>query len=156
MARGVRWTLPVRRALLPSILPTRAGQPLLCRQPLQATARGGRLLRAPALGTMPPMRWTAQKSEQFQALRRAEGQGLLAEEDRVALDGLLADLDADEAEALEPAGEKLDARAQAMDAERAELDSKAGELERHIAELRTTVESTTDDIQRLSGSKHKA
>jgi hypothetical protein len=88
------------------------------------------LLGDPAPGTMAPMRWTEQKSEQFQALRHVEAQGRLTEEDRVALGGLLADLDADEAEALRPAGERLDAQARAMDAERADLDVKAEELER--------------------------
>jgi uncharacterized sporulation protein YeaH/YhbH (DUF444 family) len=111
------------------------------------------------------MRWTEHKSEQFQALRRAEAQGLLAEEDRVALDGLLADLDADEAEALRPANERLDARAEAMGAERAELDSKAGELERiareeegllaearaYVARLRQRSAALAEDFRRVTG-----
>ena len=111
------------------------------------------------------MRWIAQKSEQFQALRNAEAQGRLTEAERVALDGLLADLDADEAEALRPVGERLDAKARAMDAEKAELDVKLGELERiaqeeesllaearaYVARLRQRSAALAEDFQRVTG-----
>ena len=123
------------------------------------------MLRNPAAGTMARMAWTEHKSEQFQALRRAEAQGRLTEEDRVVLDGLLADLDADEADALRPADERLDAQARAMDAERAELDIKAGELERiareeegllaearaYVARLRQRSAALAEDFRRVTG-----
>lgn len=83
------------------------------------------------------MSWSERKSEQFKALRLAEARGTLTEKERMVLDGLLAELDAEEAEALRPADEHLDAQARAMDAERAELDLKAGELERIAREEAT-------------------
>jgi hypothetical protein len=111
------------------------------------------------------MSWTERKSEQFQALRRAEAQGRLTEAERVVLDGLLADLDADEAEALRPAGERLDAQTRAMDAERTELDGKARELERiareeetllaearaYVAQLRQRSAALAEDLSRVMG-----
>ncbi len=141
---------------------------LLGRQPRQAPRVLDTriwLLRDPVSGTMVLMTWTEHKSEQFQTLRRAEAQGHLTEEDRVALDRLLADLDADEAEALRPTDERLDARAQAMDAERAELDIKAEELERiareeegllaearaYVARLRQRSAALAEDFRRVTG-----
>lgn len=133
-------------------------------EPGERISRVG-LLQAPASDTMPLMRWSEHKSEQFQALRRAEAQGRLTEEDRLALDGLLADLDDDEAEALRPADEQLDVRARAMDAERAELEIKAGELERiareeagllaearaYVAQLRQRSAALAEDFRRVTG-----
>jgi hypothetical protein len=111
------------------------------------------------------MSWSEQKSAQFQALLRAEAQGRLTEAERMVLDGLLADLDADEAEALRPANEQLDAQARAMDAERAELDVKAGELARiareeetllaegqaYVARLRQRSAALAEDFWRVMG-----
>lgn len=111
------------------------------------------------------MRWNEQKSAQFQALRDAEAHGRLTEAERVTLDGLLADLDADEAEALQPAGERLDAQARAMDAEKAELDLRAKELDRiaqeeeallnearaFVARLRQRSAALAEDFRRVTG-----
>ena len=111
------------------------------------------------------MSWNERKSEEFKALRRAEAQGRLTEVERVALDGLLAELDADEAEALRPANEQLDAQVRAMDAERAELDVKARELERiareeetllaeaqvYVARLRQRSAALAEDFSRVMG-----
>lgn len=95
------------------------------------------------------MSWTERKSEELKALRRAEARGRLTEMERVALDGLLAELDVDEAEALRYAGERLDAQARAMDAERAELDVKAGELERIAREEETLLAEAQAYVTRL-------
>ena len=59
-----------------------------------------RLASAAAWGTLGLMRWTPQKSQRFQELRRAEVHGTLTDVDGAELEALLADLDADEAEAL--------------------------------------------------------
>jgi hypothetical protein len=83
------------------------------------------------------MSWSERKSEQFKALRLAEARGTLTEKERVVLDGLLADLDAEEAKALRSVDERLDAQVRAMDDEKAELDRKAGELERIAREEET-------------------
>lgn len=111
------------------------------------------------------MRWNEQKSEQFQMLRDAEARGRLTDADRVTLDGLLADLDADEAEALEPGGERLDMQARATDAEKAELDLEVKELERiareeeelltearaYVARLRQRSAALAEDFRRVTG-----
>ncbi len=93
------------------------------------------------------MRWTDDKAARFQALRRAEAHGELPAPERVELDALLSDLDADEADALRPAMERLDRQAAAMAEEKAILDAKARELqriadeeERLLAEARTYLE----------------
>lgn len=123
------------------------------------------LLRNEASDKTNFMRWSEQKSEQFQALRDAEAHGRLTEADRVTLDGLLADLDADEAEALQPGGERLDAQARTMDAEKAELDLKVKELERiareeeellaearaYVARLRQRSAALAEDFRRVTG-----
>jgi hypothetical protein len=66
-------------------------------------------------------------------------------------------MDADEAEALRPADERLDAMARAMDAERAELDSRAGELAASLArwEQRRDVEALIE-AGKLYGSDIEA
>ncbi len=123
------------------------------------------LPRGETSGTLAFMRWSTQKSEQFQALRDAEANGLLTAAERVLLDGLLADLDADEAEALQPAQERLDAEARAMDAEKAELDVKAAALERiareeelllaeaqaFVTRLQQRSAALAEDFQRVTG-----
>jgi hypothetical protein len=76
------------------------------------------------------MRWTEDKAARFQALRRAETRGALLPADRAELDALLVDLDADEAEALRPAMERIDSHVAAMAAEKASLAAKARELQR--------------------------
>jgi hypothetical protein len=79
------------------------------------------------------MRWTAQKSQRFQVLRHDEAHSALTDAERAELDALVADLDADEAEALRPAFDRMDAEAAAKTNEKASLDAKAAELAR-IAE----------------------
>ena len=111
------------------------------------------------------MSWSERKSEQFKALRLAEARGPLTEKERVVLEELLADLDAEEAEALRFADERLDAQVRAMDAEKAELDLKAGELERiareeeallveaqaYAARLRQRSAALAEDFWRVMG-----
>jgi hypothetical protein len=79
------------------------------------------------------MRWSNEEAARFQALREQEARGELSPADRVELDALLADLDADEADALAPATQRLRAEAEAIAKETASLDAKARELLR-IAE----------------------
>jgi len=76
------------------------------------------------------MRWTGEKSARFQSLREAEARGALSVAKRAELDALLSDLDADEADALRPAMDRMDARVKEMVAEKAHLDAKAHDLER--------------------------
>jgi hypothetical protein len=82
-----------------------------------------------------PMRWSNDKSTRFQALREQEARGEISPAERVELDALLADLDADEADALAPATQRLRAEAEAMAKETESLDAKARELLRIAEEL---------------------
>lgn len=111
------------------------------------------------------MRWTEQKSQRFQALRRAEAHGALTDAERADLESLSADLDADEADALRPALERMDAEAAALAAERADLDAKAAALARiaeeeehllteawaYVERLRQKSAALAEDYRRVTG-----
>jgi len=93
------------------------------------------------------MRWSHDKAARFQALREREARGALSPADRVELEALLADLDADEADALGPAPQRLRSEAEAMAKETEALEAKARELlriaeeeERLLADARSTLE----------------
>jgi hypothetical protein len=111
------------------------------------------------------VRWTEEKSRRFQELRRGEAHGTLTGAERSELEALFADLDADEADDLRPAFERMDAEAAAMAAAKADLDAKAVELariaeeeERLHAEARAYVErlrqrsaALAEDYRRVTG-----
>jgi hypothetical protein len=93
------------------------------------------------------MRWSSDKTARFQALREQEARGELSPADRAELGALLADLDADEADALGPATQRLRNEAEAMARETESLEAKALELlriaeeeERLLADARSTLE----------------
>jgi uncharacterized protein involved in exopolysaccharide biosynthesis len=111
------------------------------------------------------MRWSEQKSERFQALRHAEAHGSLTLSDRSELEALFADLDADEAEALQPALAQMEAEADARQAEKAALDAEARELSRianeegrlltearaYLEQLRQRSAALAEDYRRATG-----
>lgn len=93
------------------------------------------------------MRWSNDKAARLRALREQEVRGALSPAQRTELDALLADLDADEADALGPATQRLRAQAEAMAKETESLDAKARELlriaeeeERLLADAHSTLE----------------
>lgn len=80
------------------------------------------------------VRWNEDKSRRFQVLRAAEAQRLLTDAERSELDQLLADLDADEADALRPAMAWAQGRLDHLAAEKARLDAQAEALARIVTE----------------------
>jgi hypothetical protein len=111
------------------------------------------------------MRWTEQKSQRFQALRRAEAHGALTDTDHAELEALFAELDADEADALRPAFERMDAEDAELEAKTNTLEAEAGELariaqeeERLLVEARSYLErleqrsaALAEDYRRVTG-----
>jgi len=95
------------------------------------------------------MRWTDDKAARFQVLRHAEARGTLLNVERVELEALLAELDADEADALRPAMERMDAQAAAMVKEKASLDTKAAELLRIADEEELLLADARAYLERL-------
>jgi len=93
------------------------------------------------------MRWSNDKAARFQALRERDARGELSPGERAELDAQLAALDADEANVLGQATQRLRDEAEAMAKETASLDAKARELlriseeeERLLADARATLE----------------
>jgi hypothetical protein len=94
-----------------------------------------------------PMRWSNDKAARFQELRDQEARGALSPAARAELEALLADLDADEADALGPATQRVRSEAEAMAKETEMVEAKARELlriveeeERLLADARSTLE----------------
>lgn len=78
-------------------------------------------------------RWN-DESRRFQALRATEAQRALTDAERAELEQLLAALDADEADELQPAMERSIARTGELAAEKARLEAQADALARIVAE----------------------
>ena len=95
------------------------------------------------------VRWNDDKSRRFQALRASEAQGALTDAERMELDRLLADLDADEADELRPAMERSRARTGELAAEKTRLDSQADALSRIVAEQTQLLADATAYLQKL-------
>lgn len=95
------------------------------------------------------MRWSDHKAARFQVLRKAEARGELLVAERAELDALLADLDADEADALRPAMEHLRMQAAAMAKETTSLDAKARELQRIAEEEEHLLADARASLERL-------
>lgn len=101
-----------------------------------------RLAAATHQCTLALMKWTEQKSERFQVLRHAEAHHTLSTADKAELEALLAQLDANESEALQPALRRMDAECAAMSTEKSNLDAQATELARiAIEEERLSTEA---------------
>lgn len=77
--------------------------------------------------------WNPEKRRCLHDLRCAEAERALTSTERAELDGLFAELDAEEARALEPALARVAREASELGAERARLGTWATELE-HIVE----------------------
>ena len=95
------------------------------------------------------MRWSDDKAARFQALREQEARGEISPAERAELGTLLAALDADEADALASAQQRLSAEAEAMAKETASLDTKARELSRIAKEEERLLSDARANLERL-------
>lgn len=77
--------------------------------------------------------WSEEKRRRFDELRRDDATRPLTGVEQAELDGLFAELDAEEARALGPAIARMAAETDALRAEKARVEAWARELE-HIAE----------------------
>jgi hypothetical protein len=110
--------------------------------------------------------WNDDKSQRFDRLRRDEALRPLNEVEQAELEALSAELDAEEARALQPAIERLGREADELRARKAQLDAQARGLEgvvaqqeRLLAEARAYAErlrlrrtALTDEFRRLKAS----
>ncbi|MCX4239610.1 hypothetical protein [Paraliomyxa miuraensis] len=95
------------------------------------------------------MRWSNDEAARFQALRERAARGELSPTERAELDALLAELDADEADALAPAMQRLRTEAEAIAKKTASLDAKARELLRIAEEHERLLADASSAVERL-------
>jgi len=74
--------------------------------------------------------WNQEKQQRLDALRVREAQEVLSETERAELEALFAELDADEAEAMRPALERMQHQQTELLAEKKHLRAEAAQLER--------------------------
>jgi small-conductance mechanosensitive channel len=99
------------------------------------------------------VRWSSDKSRRFQILRSIEAQGSLTEAQLMELSRLLDELDADEANDLQPAMELARARTGDLTAERARLEAQADALARIVAEQEALLTDAAAYLQKLRAQK---
>jgi soluble lytic murein transglycosylase-like protein len=95
------------------------------------------------------VQWSSDKSRRFQILRATEAQGSLTEAQRTELARLLDDLDADEADELQPAMELARARTGDLTAERARIATQADALARIVVEQEVLLADAAAYLQKL-------
>lgn len=78
--------------------------------------------------------WNDQKSQRLDALRREEARRALTDAERTELAALFAELDAEEARALQPALDRMAEEANDLRARTAQVEAEAMELERIVAQ----------------------
>ena len=107
--------------------------------------------------------WNDDKSRRFDGLRRDEARRALTDVEQAELDALSAELDAEEAQALQPALDRLAREAEDLRARKAQVEAQARELESVVAQqekllvearayaarLRLRRAALTDEFRRL-------
>ncbi len=78
--------------------------------------------------------WNDDKSRRFDGLRRDEARRALSEVEQAELAALSAELDAEEAQALQPALDRLAQEADELRARKAQMEAQARELEGLVAQ----------------------
>jgi hypothetical protein len=105
------------------------------------------------------------RQQRLDALRLREARGVLTEAERVELKALFAALDAEEAEALRPALERMQGHQSKLLQEKQQLAREAAQLERVVQEqeqllvearsfldqMRTRRAALADEFQRITG-----
>lgn len=77
--------------------------------------------------------WNEDKQQRLDALRVHEAQGTLTDAERAELEALFAELDAEEADAIQPALERMEQQAE-LHAAKTYLEAETVQLERIISE----------------------
>jgi hypothetical protein len=107
------------------------------------------------------------RQQRLDALRLQEAQGDLNEAERAELDALFAALDAEEAEAMRPALQRMQERQAELRREREQLAAEAAQLERvvheqeelladarsYLEQLRAKRAALADEYQRITGQE---
>lgn len=109
--------------------------------------------------------WNQEKQQHLDALHVREAQGILSESERVEMEALCAELDAEEAEAMRPAMERMQHRQTELLVEKKRLQTEVAQLERivnaqkqllaesrtYLLGLRTKRAALADDYRRITG-----
>jgi len=109
--------------------------------------------------------WNQEKQQHLDALRVREAQAILSEAERVEMEALFAELDADEAEAMRPALERMQHQQTELLAEKKRLRAEAAQLERianaqeqllaeagaYLVGLRTKRIALADEYHQITG-----
>jgi len=97
--------------------------------------------------------WNQEKQQRLDALRVREAEERLPEEERAELETLFAELDAEEAEALRPALERMQHQQTELLAEKKHLRAEAVQLERIIHAQEQLLVPSAMHIRGLTGTK---
>lgn len=109
--------------------------------------------------------WNKEKQQRLDALRLREAQGALLDVERTEMRALFAELDAEEAEAMRPALERMQQRQAELYADKKRLEEDAAQLERivneqeqllvdarsYLAHLRSKRAALADEYRRITG-----
>jgi len=109
--------------------------------------------------------WNQEKQERLDTRRVREAQGIQSETERAELSALFAELNAEEAEALRPAIERMQHQHTDLLAEKKSLQAEVGQLERivntqeqllaesraYLLGLRTKRTALAEDYRRITG-----
>ena len=124
----------------------------------------------PLCGTLMRIMWNDEKSRRFDHLRREQAHRALTEAEQADLASLVAELDAEEVQALKPALDRLTREADELRARKAQVEAHARELERIVEQqerllaeahayaerLRKTRNALADEFQRVRTSAAQA
>jgi hypothetical protein len=78
--------------------------------------------------------WNEDKQQRLDALRVREAESTLTDAERVELEALFAELDAEEAKAIRPALERMERQQAELHAAKVQLEAETAQLKRIISE----------------------
>jgi hypothetical protein len=89
------------------------------------------------------------RQQRLDTLRRREAQGILTEAERAEIEALFAALDAEEAETMRPALERVQGRRAELQREKEQLAGEAAQLERVVREQEQLLAEARSYLERL-------
>jgi predicted nuclease with TOPRIM domain len=98
--------------------------------------------------------WTDEKQRQLDALREKEFAGILTADEQQQLELLFAEIDAEEAEMLRPAMERMDAEIEAGEKELARLQVENAARETLLAKRAALVKRAQELLTQLQAENH--